>query len=37
MLVYIKGCQTSLSAKGFPWFCYQNRLCPWSIKYLLSF
>jgi len=29
------GCQTSLSAKDFPWVCYQNWLCPWSSKNIL--
>ena len=26
------GCQTSLSAKRFPWICYRNGLCPWSFE-----
>jgi len=27
--------QKSLSAKDFRWICYQNWLCPWSLKKIL--
>jgi len=30
-----QGCQTSLSAKDFPWICGQNRICPWFLKNVL--
>jgi len=32
-----QGCQTSLSAKYFPWFCYQNWVCLWSLQNILLY
>jgi len=30
-----EGCQTSVCALDFPWICYQNPLCSWSLKNML--